>query len=98
MLVDESLDHLQVTTGTLKGKRSVSSLIHCNCGYNKQIVDTGLLCSKRTFWVTLMFLSEIFDSLQVPVFVGQREWGVTSLVDCTCTCTSVLSDAAIDVP
>ncbi len=36
MLVDESLDHLQVTTGTLKGERSVSSLIHCNCGY-KQI-------------------------------------------------------------
>ncbi len=39
MLVDESLDHLQVTTGTLNGERSVSSLIHCNCGY-KQIVDT----------------------------------------------------------
>ncbi len=32
MLVDESLDHLQVTTGTLKGERSVSSIIHCNCG------------------------------------------------------------------
>ncbi len=39
MLVDESLDYLQVTTGTRKGERSVSSLIHCNCGY-KQIVDT----------------------------------------------------------
>ncbi len=39
MLVDESLDHLQVTKATLMGKRSVSSLIHCNCGY-KQIVDT----------------------------------------------------------
>ena len=39
MLVGESLDHLQVTTGTLKGKRGVSSLIHCNCAYNKQIVD-----------------------------------------------------------
>ncbi len=38
MLVDESLDHLQVTTGTLKGERSVSSLIHCNCGY-KQIMS-----------------------------------------------------------
>ncbi len=39
MLVDESLDHIQVTTRTLKGESSVSSLIHCNCGY-KQIVDT----------------------------------------------------------
>ncbi len=39
MLVDESLNHLQVTTGTLKEERSVSSLIHCNCGY-KQIVVT----------------------------------------------------------
>ncbi len=39
MLVDESLDHLQVTTGTLKGERSVSNLIHCNCKY-KQIMDT----------------------------------------------------------
>ncbi len=38
MLVDESLNHLQVTTGTLNRDRSVSSLIHCNCGY-KQIMD-----------------------------------------------------------
>ncbi len=85
MLVDESLDYLQATMGTLKGERSVSSLIHCNCGY-KQIVDTRKLtiCSTHTFWVTLMFLSEILDSLQVSVFVGQREWGVTSLVECTC--------------
>ena len=42
MLVDESLDYIQVTMGTLKGERSVSSLIHCNCGY-KQIVDTRKL-------------------------------------------------------
>ncbi len=33
MLVDEGLDHLQVTTGTLTGENIVSSLIHCNCGY-----------------------------------------------------------------
>ncbi len=39
MLVDESINHPQVTTGTLKGERSVSSLIHCNCGY-KQIMVT----------------------------------------------------------
>ncbi len=38
MLVD-SLDHLQVTTGTRTGKKGVSSLIHFNCGY-KHIVDT----------------------------------------------------------
>ena len=39
MLVDDSFDHLQVTTVTRTGKRSVSSLIHCHCGY-KQIMDT----------------------------------------------------------
>ncbi len=39
MLVDESFDHLQVTMGTLKRERSVSSLIHCHCEY-KQIIDT----------------------------------------------------------
>ncbi len=74
MLVDESLDHIQVTTGTLKGERSVSSLIHCNCGY-KQIVDTRKLTvhTVHTFWVTLMFLSKIFDSLQMSFFVCQRE-------------------------
>ena len=31
-----------------------------------------------------MFLSKIFDSLQVSVLVGQREWSVTSLVDWLC--------------
>ncbi len=41
---------------------------------------------------------EILDHFPVSTFVGQREWGVTSIVDYTCTCTSVLSDAAIDVP
>ena len=58
----------------------------------KQIVDTRKLtvCSTHTFWVTLMFLSEIFDSLQVSTHIGQREWSVTNLVYCTCTCTSVL--------
>ncbi len=39
ILVDESLDHLQITTGTLKGERGVSSLIHCNYRY-KLIVGT----------------------------------------------------------
>ncbi len=44
MLVHESLDHLQITTGILKGERSVSSLIHCNCAWiYKQIVDTKKL-------------------------------------------------------
>ena len=38
----------------------------------------------HTFWVALMFLSKIFDNLQLSFLVGQREWGVTSLVDCTC--------------
>ncbi len=42
MFVDESLDHLQITTGTLKGERSVASLIHCNWEY-KQIVDSFFL-------------------------------------------------------
>ncbi len=41
---------------------------------------------------------EILDHFPMSTFVSQREWSVTSLVDCTCTCTSVLSDAAIDVP
>ncbi len=31
-----------------------------------------------------MFLSKIFDSLQVSVLVGQSEWSVTSLVDWLC--------------
>ncbi len=86
MLVDESLDHFQVTTGTLKGERSVSSLIHCNCGYKLWTLERKLtVCSTRTFRVTLMFLSKIFDNLQMSFLVGQREWSVTSLVDCTCT-------------
>ncbi len=89
MLVDESLDHIQVTTGTLKGERSVSSLIHCNCGY-KQIVDTEKVNSSHTFWVTPLFLSKIFDSLQMSFFVCQRECGVTSLVYCTCIHVRVL--------
>ncbi len=85
MLVDESHDHLQVTTGTLKRERSVSSLIHCNCGY-KQIVDTQrmLTVSAHTFGVTLMFLSKILDHFPMSTFVGKREWSVTSLVGWLC--------------
>ncbi len=37
MLVDESLNHLQVTMGTLKGEGSVFSLIHCNCRYKQNV-------------------------------------------------------------
>ncbi len=37
MLVDHSLDHFQVTTGTLKGERSIFSLIRFNC------IDTSKL-------------------------------------------------------
>ena len=51
-----------------------------------------------TFRITMMLVHKILDCVQVAISTGQREWGVTSLVDCTCTCTSVLSDAAIDVP
>ena len=56
MLVDKSLDHLQVTTGTLKGEGSVSSLIHCNCGY-KQIVNTRkvTVCSTHILGHTDVF-------------------------------------------
>ena len=55
--------------------------------------NIGITCC-----ITVMSDGEILDHFPVSTFVGQREWGVTSLVDCTCTCTSVLSDAAIDVP
>ncbi len=44
----------------------------------------------------MMFIHKVLDRVQVANSTGQREWGVTSFVDCTCTCTSVLSDAAID--
>ena len=46
----------------------------------------------------MMLVHKILDCVQVAISTGQREWGVTSLVDCSCTCTSILSDAAIDVP
>ncbi len=49
-----------------------------------------------TFCITVMSDSEIFDQVPVSTFVGQREWSVTSLVYCICTCTSVLNDAAIE--
>ncbi len=45
-----------------------------------------------------MSYGKILEHFQVSTFVGQRERSVTSLVDCTCTCTNVLNDAAIDVP
>ncbi len=87
MLVYESLDHLQVTTGTLNGERSVSSFIHCNCEY-KQVVSARKICMQyihaHTFWVTLMFLGKIFDCLQMSTFVAQSKWSITSLVNIAC--------------
>ncbi len=39
-----------------------------------------------TFCITVMsYAGDIFDHFPVSTFVGQREWSVTSLVDCTCT-------------
>ncbi len=46
----------------------------------------------------MMLVHKILDCVQVTITTGQREWGVTSLVDWLCTYTSVLSDAVIDVP
>ncbi len=86
MLVDESLDHLQVTKGAFKGERSVSILIHCNCRF-KQFVGTKLTVPTQwthTFWVTLMILSKINDHIPVSMFYGQKKWGPTGLVRCTC--------------
>ena len=84
MLVDESLNDLQVTKGTFTGERSVTSLIHCNCGYEKALErKQSLHGSAHTFWVALLFLSKIFDSLQMFIFIGQRKWGLTSHVRCT---------------
>ena len=45
-----------------------------------------------------MLIHKVLHSVQVAIGTGQREWGVTSLVDCICKCTSVLNDTAIDVP
>ena len=61
MLVDESLDHIQVTTWTLKGEGSVSSLIHCNCGY-KQIVDTIESLQFRIWFSTALDWFMEFDA------------------------------------
>ena len=42
----------------------------------------------------MMFIYKVLDRVQVATGTGQREWGVTSFVDCTCS--GVLSDVAID--
>ncbi len=70
MLVDESLDHLQVTIGTLNGERSVSSLIHCNCGY-KQIVDTRKKLTAHAL-VYVSYPHENTPTLFSKKFIGTR--------------------------
>ncbi len=44
----------------------------------------------------MMLIHKVLDGFQVAIGTTQRKWRFTSLVDCTCT--SVLGDAAIDVP
>ncbi len=44
--------------------------------------------------ITMMLVHEVLDCVQVAIGTGQREWSVTSLIECTCTCTSVLNDGA----
>ncbi len=48
-----------------------------------------------THRITVMSDGEILNHFPVSTFVGLREWGVTSLVDCTCKCTT---DGTIDGP
>ncbi len=45
--------------------------------------------------ITMMLVHKVLDCVEVAIGTGQREWSVTSLVEYTCTCTSViLNDAA----
>ncbi len=37
-----------------------------------------------TSGITMNLVYKILDCVQVAIGTGQREWGVTSLVDCTC--------------
>ena len=41
------------------------------------------MCTSR---ITMMLVHKVLDCVQVAIGTGQREWGVTSLVDCTCIC------------
>ncbi len=34
--------------------------------------------------ITMMFIHKVLDCVQVAIGTGQREWGVTSLVDWLC--------------
>ncbi len=60
------------------------------------LVSASIAGQLRTSRITMMLVHKVLDGFQVAIGTTQREWGVTSLVDCTCT--SVLGDVAIDVP
>ncbi len=34
--------------------------------------------------ITMMLVHKVLDCVQVAIGAGQREWSVTSLVNCTC--------------
>ncbi len=39
---------------------------------------------QHTFRITMTLVHKVLDCVQVAIGTGQREWGVISIVDCTC--------------
>ncbi len=90
----EILDHFPVFTfvGQREWSVLVTSLVDwlCACIICIQVVLSNVtidglqLYTMLTFRITMMLVHKVLDCVQVAVSTGQREWSVTSLVDCTC--------------
>ena len=97
MIVHKVLYCVQVAISTGQREWVVTSLVDCTCACTGVLSDAAIdLPYNFTFRITVMIVHKVLDCVQVTISTGQRERGVTSLVDCTCACTGVLSDAAID--
>ncbi len=97
MLIHKVLDCVQVAISTGQREWSVTSLVDGACICTSVLSDVAIDVPYKmlTSRVTMMLIHKVLDNVQVAISTGQRKWGVTSLVDCTCKHMQLLLNNSI---
>ncbi len=82
--VCKEFDYVQVAIGTGQKERGVGVTSLVDCTYNNYagVLGDEYIQGMLTSRITMTLVHKVFDSVQMAIGTGQREWGVTSLVDC----------------
>ena len=86
ILVHKVLDCVQVAIDTGQRDWRVTSLVSCIYTYTGilSVVAIDLPYNAYTSRITMMLIHKVLDCVQAAIGTGQKECGVTSIVDWLC--------------